>query len=530
MHRGLALALLLTGCDGTDRAPPPVLPSPGCATDAVCSSGLSCVEGGCVGEDAPSGGYQLRVRAGSDTPYAEVDLLSPIVFGAAPVRRLGAVHVPLRQEIAGRVTLGEHDIQAKVTAVALEGITDPPLQFRADEVDGPAFVLDLAPAWPRHNQGARAVPFQLRVSPPSETLPPFDAPPARLEPTVELVLPAEPLRRLSGHVLRSEENTAPVREVTVRAFVDDRLVSTTAVTDETGAFTLGFWPDGPDEVTLRTQSTLPEFPWPALAQTVNVSDGEVLVFVGDVSSTFEATGIVRAEDDQVAPETRLVFRAPVGNGVFTTTATTDAEGLFRVDLYEGVYLIDVQPPPPHRLALLERTLTAGDGPLEIAAAPRVRIDGCLEDWGGVRVEGATVSTRLIEPAYGDPELDLRGSANLPDRVVTGQTSDANGQFTLNVDGGVHRLTITPPVDRGLPTMTVPLDPVSPDTGTVDLGRNGCIILPPAAVITADLVGADGEAVTGAAVEAWRTGPDGAAKVAQATSDAAGHVVLVLPNR
>jgi len=507
-----------------------VPPAPGCTSERGCPAGLACVEGGCVGNVAPAGVWLLRVRPRLDTPHGTVDLLDEIAFPGGAVRRLGVVHIPLLSTITGRVTLDGRDVEANVTAVAIDGISEQPLQFRADPVDG-AFVLHMAPAWPKQGTGGRAVPFRLRVSPPSETLPPFEPPSSRLEPRIEVVLPAGPLRRLDGVVRVSADNPTPLRDVAVRAVdTSGRSVSTTSTTDETGAFSLGLWPEGDDEVVLRVNATLPEFPLPALELPVHVSDGEVTVLVGDVGSTFTVTGVVRAVGEVAPAEARVVFRADVGNGRFTTSTITDAEGRFEATLYAGDYLIDVIPPEPYRLARLQRTLTAESAPLELAASPRVRVDGCLRDWGGDPVEGATVSARLTEPGFGDPRLEALGPGTVPDRVTTSKESNENGQFTLHTDGGVHRLTIVAPVVRGLPSINVEVERVSPDTGSVDLGRNGCIVIPPAAVIAADLVGEDGEPVAGAVVEAWRRREEGVAKAAQATSGSDGHVVLVIPNR
>lgn len=531
--RVAALLLLggLAACDGTDASSPPKLPTRGCDVNQDCPAALTCIEGGCVASDGPAWSFGLRVRPGSNTAHATVDVLDTLAFPAGPVRRLGAVHIPIRRTITGRARVGDRDIRVDVTATALEGIPGQPLRFSAETAESDAFVLDLAPAWPKQDTGGRAVPFQLRVSPANDAFPPFEPAASRLEPTLALTLPGDPLRRLEGRILVSEANPTPLRNVALRA-VDaaGRLVSTTAISDETGAFSLALWPGGADEVVLRANSTLPESPLPTVQRTVRVSEGPATVFVGDVGSTFTLSGEVVAEGDQTPAETRVVFHAAVGNGHYTTSAVTDAEGHFEVTLYEGVYVIDVVPPPPFRLARLERALAAGDAPIQVAARARVRVDGCLRDVGGEPVEGATVTTRLISAAYGDPRLESKGPSTVPDRVVTSEASNESGQFTLSLDGGEHVLTVEPPVERGLPTIQVPTERVSPGTGSVDLGRNGCIVIPPGAVVTADLIGEDSAPVAGAIVEAWKLVDGGAVRVGQATSGADGHVVLILPNR
>ena len=78
-------------------------------------------------------------------------------------------------------------------------------------------------------------------------------------------------------------------------------------------------------------------------------------------------------------------------------------------------------------------------------------------------------------------------------------------------------------------MQVELPRVTPETGSVDLVRSGCFVLPAGAVVTADLVGEDDAPVVGAIVEAWRIDGREPLRLAQGTSDDIGHVVLVLPN-
>ncbi len=536
MPRTRALILLaLVACDSTDVPPPVRRPTVGCASDAICPVGLACVEGACVGGAAPDFSVHLRIRPSTDGAYGSADLLEEggVRFDGSPVLRLETLVVQRKEEVLGRVLRSGRAVAARVTAVARGGVPGTPLQLQAIEgagSSGPNFRFDVPPLWPiRAGMGGRSVTWDVRATPAPELYPPRSFPQTMLTDGMTLELPGGPLQHLEGRVVVSSANPTPLRAVEVRALdADGQVVSTTATTDELGAFRVAVWSDAPQELTLRATSTLAETPLPTVDVTVVRGPEPRIIEVGDVGALFELTGTVSGELE-VPAGARVSFRSrAIGNGSFSATVSADDEGGFAVLLYPGEYTVDLVPPAPYRVARLQRTLTADEPELHLVAPSRVRVDGCVQDFAGTPVEGANVSARLTEAGYVDPRLNELPGA-VPDRTTTATPTDEAGQFTLNIDGGAHRLEFIAPPERGLPTFSVPLMHIAPDAGSLDLTSAGCFRFPAAAVLTVNLEGADAAPVLGAVVEAWREGEQGSAKLAQATSDEEGHVVLVLPN-
>lgn len=540
--RMLVLALVAVaalGCDdGLDGQEDPP-PASGC--DDVCPAELICMHGACVGALAPEWPVALRILPRSDDPLAPAEMRS-IDWGGVVVRELPPLPLSARVPLQGRalVTRGgvTETIRVRSSAVALQGISAQSLTATGDivdEADGSRFVLSVAPFWPTDAGGRRGVVYSLTLRPEvTEQYPPWRVEQLRVPADgapIEVALPtADELPTVGGEVLFGPDNGNPV--VGVRVFAVDgegRRISTEATTDATGAFSLRFWPSEVERaVTLRVRPTVEASELPAVDTPYQVAGGGgensfARVYLGRLQSTFELSGQI-TDGVEPVPGALIRMQGEVGNGTYEVSAgPTDAEGRFSATLYPGRYRLDIEPPAdsPYRLVRLESDFGPADAPV-YTLQPRTAIRGEVLDPGGSPIEAARVQARLTVARFADPELVTEDGPQ-PGRTWQSETDDG-GRFVLQLDPGDHVITVTPPASTGLPVSEHPLTvpALGSDLPPVELQ------VPPAAALVLSLRDGDAAPAADVVVEAWRTDLDPPVRVAEATSDADGAVVLRVP--
>lgn len=536
----LAFAWGLWACD-EDVARRPVETRPGCDTADDCPRGLDCVEGVCVGGSAPEWPLRLRFRP-ADEQLTPVDMLEELHFSGTPVLRVRApVLLPRRAELLGTALREGVPQRVRVTARALSGIGAQPLTYTGDPADAddePAFLLGLPAWWPRPGGELRQqLPYALQVR--SDHLPPFslERPINTSDELPPIDLPTGEMVTVFGVVLVSPGNPVPLNGLRVVAQTSDGApVSTVATTGGVtegdappGQFTLALWPSD-RERTISLRVTSDQQPLPEVTHLVTVpaggSPGFQQIFIGETGRVFGAIGRVGTPEEAV--RARIEFDGQVGNGRFRWTTSTDEAGGFALDLYPGRYDVEVIPSAdggsPYRISRTSIEVAPDSGELVLPLRPRIVFEGQVLDPAGQPVAQAAIETELVRAIHGEPGMELYDDAP-PARSDKADTN-ADGRFVLSLDRGLHRLTITPLVQSGLPAIEVMAE-VSPGR----LPGEVIYVLPAAAAVVVDLARdpASPVPVAGVVVEAWRTDGDVPRRIARGTSDARGRVTLALPN-
>lgn len=143
---------------------------------------------------------------------------------------------------------------------------------------------------------------------------------------------------------------------------------------------------------------------------------------------------------------------PDGTAVYIPVDATDADGNFELALPRGTYDIFVVPPRGTRLvgARLENVSALSDS----SWGELVLTDGWLVN--------VTVRNNLGQPVAG-ADLDLLIPATNQEIFTPHDNTDAAGQVTVAVPGGVYHLTINPPADTRLQALTIENFEITSDT-------------------------------------------------------------------
>lgn len=425
-----------------------------CLEPEDCPTGQMCEFGLCTVADAPAELVSLRITPpeGSGVlPQQRLDI--PVGLD----RRLPDVVLANTVTLSGTVRMeAEVDgpsIAARISATArgtLPGIT---LRRQTAAAHGSGFSLTLV---------AGSV-YDLTVDPEGEALPVLREAGLGVDADGEwhVRLPrADTYRRLRGRVVApSEEDDAPagkggtpgplgVAGIQARAVgVEHGLLSTTSVTDSDGAFEVLLPPDGDESYRLHLTPTEESPHYPRV--TVEDIDPGAAPDLGDITVGGGGAAVTVAgalvNDDGVAagPGATIEFRAPVGAGIYETTARADPEGRFKVDLLTGDYDVRIVPAMDGpdavtRWSCSVRPESPSFGPFVVQS--KTELAGrILDPSGEAPVAGVVVEALLV--GNGDVEGLYR---------AIGTLSEPDGSFRLALDPGSHDLTLIPPPHLGMP--------------------------------------------------------------------------------
>lgn len=540
----VALAALTGACEDT---PAPGTSSPaertGCFTAADCRSGLRCLLGACVAAGGPAGTFSLRVVPPQNLPAVAVEVPG-IDFEGTPIfSPEQPLVLPDRAILVGRAVTTDTpavdvavDAQAVVRgAVAAEGQTIPGRAVVTPR--GPRFTFTMAPCWPDFSGTCKDTVFTVRLNPDPTQLPPAEFRDLTMRDNLPeeerpFLLPgtAEP-PAVSGTVTLFD--ATPLYGLTVFG-VDDagQRITTMATTGVDGGFTVRHWPHhAGHRVRFLATSRDAERPLPVLAHAVTLPEAggapePVRITVPDIGSTFTARGRITSLDGSAVPGARIRFRTTTAAGEFTVDAAAADDGGFTPLLYPGTYVVDVEPALGTGLRILRTEVDARpDGvALEIRLKPLVPVRGRIVWPDATPIARARVQARLQRVAAGRPELILPDDEP-PTRIVEGET-DGRGVFTLLLDPGAQRLTVTPLAGLGLPTSTHDIFVPIESGLAVELGD---VPVRPAGVVQLDVLDVRELPVAGAGVQVWRTDASGGPRqVAFGTTDATGAAVIRVP--
>ena len=453
------------------------------------------------------------------------------------------LQIPARVVLVGRaLTADTPAVEVAVGAIALaqSSVTGEGTSINGSAVlasGRPRFTFTLAPCWPDLLGTCKDNVYTFRLTPDPTALPPaeFRDVTLRDEATQEerpfaLPGPSAP-PSLSGDVKLLDGT--PLHGLTLYG-VDEagQRATTEALTDLGGDFSVRYWSHyAGHRIQLLATSKDTNRPLPRIVQSLTLPQAgtrplPIHVIVPDIGSTFTAQGRVLDLGGTPVVGAQLHFGTALAAGPFEASSLAGADGRFSVTLYPGDYTVDVSPSIGTGLRLLRTHVVAEatGAPIEIHLKSLVPVTGRVTWPDGTPLAQTQVAAQLEVEAAGRPEL-TDPTVQPPTRVVEGET-DARGVFTLLLDTGRQRLTISPIEGLGLPAFTHRFE-VPIEAGlAVDLGD---VPVQPAGVIALTVDDIRELPVIGATVQVWRTDlTDGPAKVAESTTDGAGHVVLRVP--
>jgi len=430
-------------------------PASNCLSVEDCAAGQICEQGLCTVPDAPAELVSLRItppESASVLPQQRLDI--PLEAG----RRLPDVVLSPTATLSGTVrTEAEVDgpsIAARISATAqgtLPGIT---LRRQTAAAHGSGFTLGLV----------AGLVYDLTVDPEGEALPVLREADLKVEADGEwhARLPrAEAYRRLRGRVVVEEEveddgasgkggetGVAGVPGIQARAVgLEHGLLSTVAVTDSDGAFEVLLPPGGGEGYALHLVPTdaNPHYPRVTLEDihpNTQPDIGDITLGGGGEAVTV-AGELTNGDGGSAGAGAQIEFAAPIGQGLYETTARADPDGHFKVDLLPGDYSVRVVPDMDGTDAVTRWSCSvAVDTPRldPFVLQPKTELSGrILDPSGDAPVAGVVVEALLV--GNGDVEGLYR---------AIGTLSEPDGSFRLALDPGSHDLTLIPPPHLGMP--------------------------------------------------------------------------------
>ncbi len=222
-------------------------------------------------------------------------------------------------------------------------------------------------------------------------------------------------------------------------------------------------------------------------------------------------------------------------GGYTVEATTDASGVFQVNLLPGTYDVTVTPSAGANaeLAVLRETVNLSEATgvargQSFVVPERTAFTGTVETRDGLGMNDAVVVARARSTSEGESLLGAVSTAARSNEVTT----DANGLFELRLDVGLYDLAVVPPSGSNFPR-TVRIDQA---IGGAETTITDVFELQTPMTLTGRVTvdGAAAPPVTGGRVEAWAVIDDGAGGeravlVGEAVIDGEGAYTLLLPS-
>lgn len=502
LRHGLALLLVLLPACLADVAGGPMNV---CAGDADCTSGVCNVElGMCVTNARETLRIALEVRS-DESPYGgpvRVPFSPMLVDGPdtqdltlpATIPTSGLLRDYAGQPILADVTFGteseipgygDFSVSAEVGEIRTQG--EYSSNMTAQLLPGRAYGVEIEPTaefrrelpplrpvqqWMSPDGGIARIPDELLTYPrPCSTGDELD--PANAEPclvTIDGLIVDAGGEPQDGMVVRAIETaTGDVISSTFVSGSDEgsapgsfRSVMEIRYLADPESWFFRVTPSADRSERLGPSATFTVEPSSLLESAEGVS-----ILTPSVAATVTYEGIVEAASDMRALanatltfESRDVVDMTTGViGLFSATATTDADGQFSVELLPGNYDVVVTPdrarPEDAVLAVLreERDLTEASGSArgQLFQVPdRVRFNGSVVTRDGVGMVDAQVRANVVS----GQGADLLGPVSSYARSIESM-SGPMGEFTLFLDVGVYDVRIAPPPGSNFPWQVVP---------------------------------------------------------------------------
>ncbi|MBX3251372.1 MAG: carboxypeptidase regulatory-like domain-containing protein [Myxococcales bacterium] len=314
------------------------------------------------------------------------------------------------------------------------------------------------------------------------------------------------------------------------------VVSSTALTDEEGAFTMIVAPSAGRYVLRVTGGTSrPLFPTVTVDPSFFLGSARIRVpSPRQVSyrASVETTSGQRLPRAVVTFVSRDVFDAETGlAGTFRATAETDATGEVLLDLLAGTYEAVVTPADgAHAVVALDGLriqppVTGGVLQGQLFVVPeRARFGGSLFTPSGEPVVGLTVEAVALGAAADPGELGSVARHNRSTEALLDET----GRFELRLDVGTYDVFIKPPPESRYPWLVAPARQI----GSTDLVLADRFDLEAPRPLRGEVVTPEGAPLANAEVRAFgrAAGTGRYLELGRARTDAEGRYLLLLPTR
>jgi len=309
-----------------------------------------------------------------------------------------------------------------------------------------------------------------------------------------------------------------------------RRVSSTALTDENGVFTLSLSEsrNGPFVIEVRPGEQQPYVPVVRVAFEDSSSDVELSepISLGDLSTPVPVSGLVVGPDGNKVAFAAIYLRGVVGAGEVRRQIASDANGLFEADLAPGTYDAAVVAPlstSPAGMLVLSASASIripAEGPLTFTLPSRPSFRGSVVLANREPAVGALVHLARIGAEGGGAEPVFEGTT-----LTTTATTSTDGSFVVPLDPGRYRVRIDPQPDALAPSSTLVADVFAAPEPAL-------FTLPPARHAAGVAVSESGDAVADAQVRVFATlvGEDGfAIALGEGTTDAEGRFTVTVPD-
>lgn len=311
------------------------------------------------------------------------------------------------------------------------------------------------------------------------------------------------------------------------------VVSSTGVTDETGAFRLAVAPEVGRYVLRVTGGTeRPLFPTvtvdPALLSgpnvRVRVPSPRRLSYRATVENArgeaLQGAVLTFTSNDVFGVETGL-------GGSFRATAETDSSGDVVVELLAGSYDVVVTPAQSTLAVLSVTGLTIQPPPTggvlqgQLFVAPeRARLGGVVRTPRGEPVTGANLEAIALGTLLEDDVSRFNRSTEAP--------LDDEGRFELRLDRGLYDLYLKPPAESGFPWMVVPNRAI----GSVDVALADRFDLEAPRPLSGEVLTPEGAPLANAEVRVYGRAPgeERFVEIGRARTDEVGAYHVWMPAR
>jgi hypothetical protein len=520
---------------------------------AGCSDASTPTNNGCPGgKCAP----EMALLAAEVTPAVDRGALPAVEFAQVdvdPVTGDFTLTLPDAVRLDGVVSIGGLPAGATVVATRRSRITGRPdvyYQTNSDPQDG-SYALLVVPNNPDEAYTLRVVPRDADVSPPQQ----FKLS-ATTDAHLDLTLDdPTTLVVLRGRVLDAVKAGVAGMKVAASDPTTRALVSTSALTDGTGAYALKLSRMAPSTVQLSATPTADAAPGtPSLTLSVDISrpaatnavtaDLDVPPLPAVRHLMYKIGGVGSSGAETPVAGAHCLFSANVSDpktmitAIHEASAETDAAGVAAVDLLPSQtgnrdYQVSVSPAAS---APFQATVTTTSvGPVSGWAAPitlglRPQVSGRAVDANHAPLRNVVVQPGLATVAASSNATSLALFPNLS----TVQT-DGDGRFAVRIDSGIYDFGLIPAPAAHLPRLWLENTQVTSDT---DLAE---IVLPTGTTARgqvrlgngAPLVGANVRLYAVSGANAMCRGADLACLQpprlrAEGTTDSAGEVPLLLP--
>lgn len=269
----------------------------------------------------------------------------------------------------------------------------------------------------------------------------------------DIILPDdEDYLYFTGIVVLEKENNFPLKGVRVYGIsVDGKNLSTSSITSEEGIFKIKF-PPQTGEFKIRIEPTEDSLDFPPVEHLIKkvsfkepfTQQGNIFS-VGKIPPIFEVTfQLLGAGNDklEIVKGASVHLYSVFNNGLFNVSGQTDDNGIIKIKLFSGSYIISVIPQQDNPYARFETIVDFGlekgsqNQTFQIILGKRPKIYGkILTDDGSTPVEDALI--------FATPSEEKKGGIQFI------AESGYEGQYVMGVDPGKYSLVVIPPKNQGL---------------------------------------------------------------------------------